>query len=188
MRHSLHWLPLAFDTGLVPKAPPDRGPDPVCPPLPTCPVPQAQPHSLPCCPLLQALACCPPSLLFLACLTSVWSFHTQRKGLLLQEAFPELPPEAQALPWALTLWLHHSPCSGSVCTRGLRLCSGSWVPSRRSEMLADAGSVQRPAASAALTPRGPPCPLCRVASHLLSRPHTGAPCCPSHQSVTAKGS
>lgn len=90
----------------MPKAPPDRGPDPVCPPLPTCPVPPAQPHSLPCCPLLQALACCPPSLLFLACLTSVWSFHTQRKGLLLQEAFPELRPEAQALPWAL------SPCGG----------------------------------------------------------------------------
>ena len=164
------------------------------PPALLCPLALFPPLSLtalPRCPLLQGLACCPPSLLFLACLTSVWSFHIQRTGLLLQEAFPELPPEAKALPWAL------SPCgcitapAQGVCAPGV--CASAQDPgclaqSRPSEMLADAGAVQRQAASAALTPRGPPCPLCRVARHLLSRPHTGAPCCPSHQSVTAKGS
>ena len=110
MRHSPHWLPLAWDTGQLCKALPDRGPDPVCPPLPACPVPSTQHYGLSSLPALQGLACSPPGPLF--CVVSPISV----KALLLQEAFPEQAhawPTLSHLMAASQRWLreclHHKP-------------------------------------------------------------------------------
>lgn len=82
------------------------------------------PARLPCCPhsasppFLSAVAgpggCLPTS-------SPVILPHAAESPLL-QEAFPELPPGAHALPWALSpaRWLQHSPCSAILPTPSLR--------------------------------------------------------------------
>ena len=89
MRYSSHWLPLAWDTGRVCKALPDRGPDPVCLLCPLALFPPLSLMAFPRCRLLQGLACCPLGLLF--CVVSPIS----AKAVLLQEAFPK---QAHAWP------------------------------------------------------------------------------------------
>ena len=71
------------------KALPDRVPDPVCPPLSTCPVPTTQPHGLSSLPALAGPGLL-PSQPFLCVVPPI-----SVKALLFQEAFPE---QAHACP------------------------------------------------------------------------------------------
>ena len=85
------------------KALPDRVPDPVCPPLSTCPVPTAQPHGL-----SSLLALAGPGLLPSGpplCVVPPISV----KALLLQEALPE---QAHACPTLSTYSCITGPAQG----------------------------------------------------------------------------